>query len=164
MKRENLVWGVILILLGGAFLVYQLFPNVFGAFRWPWIILALGSVFAVASLVGRVGGLMVPGVILLGLGGIFLYQDTTGDWDSWAYVWALMPALAGLGMVIGGLYDRELAQARPVALLMILGGLLFFAIFGGFFGLDPSLVRFWPVILILVGSFVLFKALRPGKE
>jgi hypothetical protein len=164
MKRESLVWGIILILLGAAFLVNQLFPDVFGGFRWPWILLALGAIFTIASLVGRVGGMMIPGIILLGLGGIFLYQDATGDWASWAYVWTLIPGLAGLGMLIGGLYDRELAQARPIALIMVLASLIFFALFGGFFGLDPSLLRYWPVLLILLGLYVLYKALRPGKE
>lgn len=163
MKRDSLVWGIILIVLGGAFLVNQLFPDLFGGFSWPWILLALGGIFALVSLIGRVGGLMIPGVILLGLGGIFFYQDTTGNWDSWAYVWALIPAFVGLGMLIGGLYDPELRPARRVALLLIAGGLLMFMIFGGFFGLDPSLVRFWPVLLILFGLFILFKALRPGK-
>lgn len=150
-------------MLGGAFLVNQLFPTLFSGFSWPWILLALGGIFALVSLIGRVGGLMIPGVILLGLGGIFFYQDTTGNWDSWAYIWALIPAFVGLGMLIGGLYDPELRAARRVALLLIAGGLLMFVIFGGFFGLDPSLVRFWPVLLILFGLFVLFKALRPGK-
>jgi hypothetical protein len=164
MKRDNLIWGVILILLGGAFLVYQLFPNLFGGFSWPWILIAIGVIFAVSSLVSRVGGLMVPGVILLTLGGIFLYQDRTGNWDSWAYVWALLPAAAGLGMVIGSLYDREMVPARSAGLIMIVAGLIAFVIFGGFFGLDPGLARFWPVIIILVGLFVLFKALRPRKE
>ena len=163
MKRDSLVWGIILIVLGGAFLVYQLFPDLFGGFRWPWIFFALGGVFVIASLVGRVGGMMVPGVILLGLGGIFLYQDTTGNWDSWAYVWTLMPGLAGLGMLIGGLYDAELAKARPVSLMLVIGSLIAFAIFGGFFGLEPGLLRFWPVLIILLGIFVLFRALRTEK-
>ncbi len=163
MKRDNIVWGIILIAIGGFFLLNQFMPGLFGGFSWPWILLGLGGIFTLASLIGRVGGLMIPGVILLGLGGIFTYQMNTGDWDSWAYVWALLPALAGLGMLIGGLYDRELSHARPAALLMILGGLILFAIFGGFFGLDMGLMRYWPVLLILLGLWVLFQALRRGK-
>ena len=56
MKRENVVWGIILILLGVGFLVYQLNPGLFGGFRWPWIIVALGAIFTLGSLIGRVGG------------------------------------------------------------------------------------------------------------
>ena len=163
MKRENLVWGIILILVGGAFLLNQFFPALFGGFSWPWILVGLGVIFTLASLIGRVGGLMIPGIILLGLGGIFLYQVRTDDWDSWAYIWALIPVFAGLGMVLGGLYDAEMRPARPAGLIMIVAGLVGYAVFGGAFGLDPSILRFWPVLLILFGVWVLIKALRPAK-
>lgn len=160
MKRDNLVWGVILILLGAGFLAFQLYPDLFSGFSWPWIMLVIGAVFAVVSLVGRIGGLMVPGVIMLTLGGIFLYQTNSGNWESWAYIWTLLPAAAGLGMIIGSLYDREMVPSRTAGAWMLGAGLVAFAIFGGFFGLDPSLARYWPVILILVGLWVLFKAMR----
>jgi hypothetical protein len=163
MKRDSLVWGVILILLGAGFLVFQLFPDLFGGFAWPWILPAIGAIFVVASLIGRIGGLMIPGVVLLTLGGIFLYQTNTGNWESWAYVWALLPVAAGLGMLIGSLYDREMVPARTAGAWLIGGGLAAFAIFGGFFGLDPNLARYWPVLLILLGLWVLFKALRRPK-
>ena len=104
MKRENVVWGLILIAIGSAFLLNQFMPGLFGGFTWPWILLGLGGIFALASLVGRVGGLMIPGVILLGLGGIFLYMNNSGNWSN------------------------------------------------------------WPVALILLGLFVLVRALRPGKK
>jgi hypothetical protein len=163
MKRENLVWGVILILLGLGFLVFQFFPDLFGGFSWPWILLIIGGVFFIAALVGRIGGLMIPGTILLGLGGIFLYQTQTGNWESWAYIWSLIPGFVGLGMLLGGLFDRELAQARGAALIMMVISLILFAVFGGFFGLEPGILRYWPIILILFGLWVLIKALRPAK-
>ncbi|MCB8934837.1 MAG: hypothetical protein KIS95_12600 [Anaerolineae bacterium] len=164
MKRDNLVWGIILIVAGGAFLVNQLFPTVFGGFSWPWIMVGLGVIFTLAALIGRVGGLMVPGVILLGLGGIFLYQVRSGDWESWAYIWTLIPAFAGLGMVLGGLLDPEMRPSRPAGLIMIAAGLVGYAVFGGVFGLDPSILRFWPVLLIVFGVWVLIKAMRPAKQ
>ena len=163
MKRDNLVWGIILILVGAGFLLNQFFPGLFGWFSWPWILVAIGGIFFLASLIGRVGGLMIPALILLGLGGIFLYQSATGNWDSWSYIWALLPALAGLGILIGSLYDREMVPARPAGAIMVVVGLVLFAVFGGVFGLDADILRYWPVILILVGLVVLVKALRPGK-
>lgn len=167
MKRDNLVWGIILIGLGVAFLLFQFYPGLFDGFEWPWILIGLGGIFVLASLIRRVGGLMIPGVILLGLGGIFFYQSRTGNWDSWAYVWALMPALAGLGMLIGSLYDDEMRPARPAGAVMLLGGLAAFLVFGaaftGAFGLSADILRFWPVVLILFGLGVLFRSMRRGK-
>lgn len=165
MKRENLTWGLLLILLGGAFLVFQLFPDLFGGFNWTWIIIGMGIIFVVASLLSRVGGLMIPGAILTGLGFIFIWQDRTDNWDSWAYIWTLIPGFVGLGMLIGGLYDRELRQARGAGLFLIVLSLIGLAIFGGLFGLDVSILRYWPVLLIILGGYILLRALlRPGEK
>lgn len=164
MKRENVVWGVILILVGIGFLLYQLRPGLFVGISWPWILLALGGIFFISALLARVGGLMIPAVFLLGLGGIFTYQVNTGDWGSWAYIWTLMPGFAGLGMLLGSLFDRELAQARGVAVFLLGLGVVLFAVFGGFFGLQPSVLRYWPVVLIVVGAYVFLRAMRPREK
>ena len=47
---------------------------------------------------------------------------------------------------------------------MLVAGLLLLAVFGGLFGLTPEILRFWPVVLIIVGAFVFFRALRPRHE
>jgi hypothetical protein len=45
---------------------------------------------------------------------------------------------------------------------MLLASLAGLAIFGGAFGLSPEILRFWPVALILVGVWILFKGMtRP---
>jgi hypothetical protein len=164
MKRENIVWGVLLILLGLGFLAYQWFPERFSGFGWPWILVALGAVFLVMSLLTRTGGTMVPAAILLGLGGIFLYQTRTGNWASWAYLWPIMPGAAGLGLFLGSFIDREMRPARMVGLIMVVAGVVLFAIFGGLFGLTPAILRYWPVVLIIVGAVVFFRAMRPRHE
>ena len=162
-KRYSLVWGVILIVVGTAFLASQFIPGLFSWFRWPLLLIVPGGFFVLLSLVGRNGGLLIPGFVLVGLGGIFLVQDSTGDWDSWAYIWTLIPGLAGLGMLIGGLYDDETAELRSNSLWLIGGSLVAFGIFGGMFGLDIELLRFWPVLLIAVGVVFLYRSLRPQK-
>jgi len=164
MKRESIGWGIILILAGLGFLAYQMFPNVFAGFEWPWLLVTLGAIFVVMSLVTRTGGTMVPGVTLLGLGGLFLYQTRTGDWASWAYLWPLMPGLAGLGLFLGSFIDREMRPARLVGLIMLAAGLVLLAVFGGLFGLTPEILRFWPVVLIVIGAVIFARALRPRSE
>ena len=164
MKRVSVVWGLILILAGVGFLAYQMFPNLFAGFAWPWLLVALGAIFVVVSLLTRTGGTIVPGVILLGVGGILLYQTRTGNWESWAYLWPLMPGLAGLGLFLGSFIDQEMRPARLVGLIMLAAGLVLLAVFGGLFGLTPEILRFWPVLLILVGAIIFFRALRPRSE
>ena len=164
MKRESIIWGLILILLGVGFLAYQMFPTVFAGFAWPWLLVMLGGIFVLMSLVTRTGGTMVPGLILLSVGGILLYQTRSGNWASWAYLWPIMPGAAGLGLFLGSLLDREMRPARMVGLIMVAASVVLFAVFGGLFGLTPEILRFWPVVLILVGAVVFFRALRPGGE
>lgn len=164
MKRQSIVWGLLLILTGVGFLAHQLFPDVFAGFSWPWLLIVAGGIFVALSLLARTGGTLVPGVILLGLGGIFLYQTRTGDWESWSYLWALMPGLAGLGLFLGSLIDRQMRPARVVGLIMLGVSLVLLAVFGGLFGLTPEILRFWPVVLIIVGAVVFFRAMRPRSE
>lgn len=164
MKRESIGWGVLLILLGLGFLANQMFPDLFARFAWPWLLVALGGVFTLMALVTRAGGMLIPGLILLGLGGIFLYQTRTDNWASWAYLWPLMPGLAGLGLFLGSFIDREMRPARLVGLIMLAAGLVLLAVFGGLFGLTPEILRFWPVILIVVGAIVFLRAMRPRSE
>lgn len=164
MKRSRIAWGLILILLGAGFLVYQLFPDVFAGLSWSWLLLAVGGIFVVMSLLTRTGGTLIPGLVLLGVGGILLYQTSTGNWASWSYLWPLMPGLVGLAMVLGSLFDREMRPARGVGLVMLLGSLVLGAIFAGVFGLSPSILRYWPVILIVAGAIVFVRAARPDRS
>ena len=159
MRRTNLTWGIILLGLGAAFLLNQFFPALFNWFSWPWIMIVIGILFATAALINRVGGLMVPGVILIGVGGIFLYQVQTDNPSMWSYAWGLMLAFAGLGIIIGGLIDYHMRPARRYGAVMVVAGLVFFAIFGAF-DIDPGILRFWPVLLILFGLWVLYQAAR----
>lgn len=166
MKNERLqsvIWGVALILLGLAFLAYQVFPDRFSGVAWPWLLVALGGVFVVMALLTRAGGPMIPGAILVGLGGLFLYFTRSDAWGDW-YWWMLMPAFVGLGLLLGGLIDPEMRPARTGGLILLAIGLILFLVFGGVFGLSADLLRFWPVLLILFGVLVFVRALRAERK
>src|SRR5438552_19018391 len=46
----------------------------------------------------KVAGLAVPGTVITGTGLILFYQNITGHWQSWAYVWTLYPLFVGLAL------------------------------------------------------------------
>ena len=94
-NKSGIFTGIILILLGGLFLASELYPGVFSFWSWPFILIGLGIMFLLWALIAQTGGLAIPGAILSGLGGIFYYQELTKDWDSWAYIWALIPGFVG---------------------------------------------------------------------
>lgn len=163
-QRKGIVGGIILILLGLLFLANELFPQAFKFWDWPFIIIGLGLVFLLWAILAGTGGLAVPGSILSGIGGILYYQNMTGDWESWAYIWALIPGFVGLGVIISGIIDGNIKEAFTSGLtLLVISGVLFFA-FGSAFGLEHELVQYWPVLLIVLGLIALVRVIFPGNQ
>jgi len=154
-RRANLVGGLILILLGAGILAVQLFPGVQLRFSWPWLLIGGGALLLVIGSATGVPALAVPACIVGGIGGILYYQATTGDWDSWAYVWALIPGFVGVGVLLSGLLGEEGSGAVRGGGTLILISLVLFAVFGSVFGALGILGQYWPVLLIILGLMLL---------
>ena len=165
MKRKNsVVGGVILILLGLVLLAREIAPQYFQFFEWPFIVIGLGLIFLLWAILSGTGGLAVPGSILAGIGGILYYQNLTGDWGSWAYIWALIPGFVGIGIIISGIIEGNYKDSFSSGLILLLiSGMLFF-VFVQAFGLEPEIIQYWPALLILLGLIVLIRALLPRKH
>ena len=101
----------------------------------------------------------VPACIVAGIGGILYYQNMTGDWASWAYAWTLIPGFVGVGIDPGWLVWRDIPQIAagrrhfdpdqpdPVRhLLLLLGGKSYLGVY-------------WPVLIILLGLWLLIRPL-----
>lgn len=155
-RRTGLTWGLILILAGLVFLAAQIVPGVFGwvgQFTWPWFVIGAGVLLLLIGILTNAPGMAVPACIVGGIGGILYWQNMTGNWESWAWIWALIPGFAGIGTVVMGLWQGKISVA--------LGGLWTIAIsvvltivFASFLG-GPRLLgqywRYWPVLLIVLG-------------
>jgi hypothetical protein len=163
-RRSNLVAGLLLILGGLLVLALQLLPNVVLTFTWPWIIIGFALVVFLIGAVTGVPALAVPACIIGGIGGILTYQTITGDWDSWAYVWAFIPGFVGLGLVVAGLLGGDGASSMRAGGWLILISLVLFAAFGSLFGALGLLGAYWPVLLIVLGLLLLLgPLLRPRR-
>jgi hypothetical protein len=163
-KRGDIAGGIILVLLGAIFLAWQLMPNVFSDilgvnFTWPLLIVGMGAVFLLAGIITLEGGFLVPASILGGIGGILYYQNTTGDWASWAYIWAIIPGLVGLGLLLGSFIDRSMGDARKVGFVMLLISLGVTTVLGAFFTNNIGFDYAWPIIMILAGVIFLFQGI-----
>lgn len=168
-KRSSVIGGVILIVVGALFLVLQMFPSVAErlnwADQWPLIIVGIGGLFLVSALFGT-PELAVPGSFLAGLGGLLYYQSITDNWGSWAYAWTLLPGFAGVGLILQGLLRGRLRAGVVEGGRLLMFSLVMFAIFGSFLGGWHFGGFLWPLALILVGLWLLFKNLMqrgPGK-
>lgn len=52
--RRILMWCLLLVLTGVAFLVFQPFPGLWDGFFWLWVPIGVGFVFASAPVVSRI--------------------------------------------------------------------------------------------------------------
>jgi hypothetical protein len=160
-RRSSLATGLVLILIGALIFATQLVPGWETWFQWPLFIVGIGAVLLVIGLLTRVPGLAVPACIVGGIGGLLYYQNVTGDWDSWAYAWALIPGFVGVGIIVAGILGGRFRKPLREGGQLILISLVMFLAFGSFLGLIGlgPLGQYWPVLLIALGVLILFNRL-----
>jgi hypothetical protein len=100
-------WGLMLILLGGLFLLDQMgrihFGDVMSTY-WPVIIILVGLSTMIGSGFRKVGG----GLFLVLLGGFFLLRELGYlREDIWHYAWPALIILAGIWILFGGILHRR---------------------------------------------------------
>jgi hypothetical protein len=173
-NRGGIVLGLVLIALGGLFLLDRVIEVDLADAGWPLLVLVPGALVLAWGLTttGREGvGLAVGGAITTVVGLILAVQNLTGLWATWAYAWALVgPGGTGVGLLAYGLTHRD--QGLVTSGLRSLGtGLALFVAFGLFFegviGLSgqPFLsTEIGPVILIGAGVAVLVFGMVRGRR
>jgi hypothetical protein len=162
-KRGSIVVGGILILIGAIFLFVNVFRVNFGQI-WPIIFFIIGAGFYLPVLLmprdrANLAGLLIPGTILFGLGAIFFYNIFSDNWGSWAYIWALIPASVGLGLLLAARVGNWGGDTMKVGFWMFVistGVCLILAAFFG--GGNAGLIG--AILLIVLGVFLLIQSIR----
>jgi len=163
-RRSSLGIGLVLIMVGAWLLVDRWMPGLLPHFTWPWTIIGAGAFLLLLGLLTGEPGLAVPACIVGGIGGLLYWQDATGNWDSWSYVWALIPGFVGVGIALSGLLSGEFRKGIREGGGLILISMILFAVFGSFFGALGLVGNYWPVLLILLGLLMLIRALFPSRQ
>jgi hypothetical protein len=147
----GLVAGLVIAGIGLFFLAGQLEPDI-GRFVTMFIGLALLAVFVVT----RQYGFLVPGSILTGIGiGIVLDGAASGQAEAGVMMLALAGGFLGI-WVIGSIYRLSENHWWP----LIPGGILTLIGMVQVTQTDVAgALRLWPVVLIVLGAFLLAKAL-----
>lgn len=164
--RSRLGLGTLLIIVGGLWLAYQWAPGFAGwvravlpvEFSWPLIIIGFGLFLLLSGLVTGQPHLAGSSAFFVGLGGIFYWQNLTGRWDTWAYVWTLLPGFAGVGQIITGLLGEGRFRSIAAGLRGVLVSLVLFAIFASWLGGVNVFGPWWPLLLILLGLWWLVES------
>jgi hypothetical protein len=174
---SRVVLGVILVMVGAVAVLARAAGLDLGASigdtSWPLLIVAPGLLlFALAFTRTPPDGLgfVIGGSIVTTVGGILLVQANTDTWASWAYVWALIPAAAGLGMTVYGLLTRTSGLIGKGARLAVGAGGLYLA---GWWYFDALLTTgeqpvdlrtWWPLAVIAVGLLIAGRALLEPRR
>lgn len=162
-RRTSLVGGMLLVLVGVVFLVLQMVPGLRQAlhfeYSWPWIVIGVGAFLLIFGLLVGAAGMAVPACVVVGIGALLLYQNTSGDWQSWAYAWPLIQGFVGVGVILSGLLGDRTPGTYSSGAWMILISLVLFVVFGSFLGGRQILGPYWPVLLIGLGVLLLLRPL-----
>lgn len=162
--RTSLAFGLVLILLGSYFMLMNFFPGLPSllpaSFTWPWIVIAIGAALLLLGLVVGAADMAIPAFIVGGIGGILLYQNTTGNWASWSYMWALIPGFVGVGTIVANSIKGNWTELREGLRLLFISGVLF-VIFSAITGGPNLLGQWWPVLLIILGVYVIISPRLP---
>lgn len=159
-RRTNIVLGIVLILVGALYLASQFIPglNLVFIFSWPLIVVAVGVGLLLLGLLVGAPEMAIPATIVAGIGGILYYQNNTGNWQSWAYMWALIPMFVGFGMILAALIGGRGRQMYLHGLETMGTGAVLFVIFGSLFNaFNAGWTLYLPLVLILVGVYILIR-------
>ena len=160
MRRSSIAAGIILIGVGLFFLVLPAFPNLSSVIdisqQWPFIIVAIGFIFLLGALIGS-PELAVPASIIIGTGAILYYQNLTGNWWTWSFIWTLYPGFVGLGIILSeALQGRGRSGLRSGGRLIAISFILFL-VFGFFFGARMVSGVILALLLIAVGVWIIIR-------
>ena len=168
-NRTNLFLGVLLILIGAWLVVTRQVPAVQNwiedNFTWPMWTIGAGLLVLIIGLLTGAPGMAIPASIIAGIGGILYYQNQTGDYGSWSYMWALIPGFVGVGTILAGLLGEHTRRNIGHGLNLIVISTVLFLVFATFFGGLSILGDYGAaVILILLGVYILIRGfLRSGS-
>ena len=160
-RRGTIALALILICVGAWFLAIEFSPALkdfaYGRNNWPLPIIGIGILLAVVGIFTWSPDLLVPACVVVGIGGLLYWQNTTGNWESWSYVWTLIPGFAGVGTLLSGLMSWKRNDISSGIWQTIIS-LVLFAIFGttlGDLGDLGGVVKYWPALVIVLGLWVL---------
>ena len=115
----------------------------------------VGAVLLLLAVLAGVPELAVPAAIVGGIGGLLWWQNTTDNWESWAYAWTLIPGFVGVGIILSGLLGRRMRESLIGGGWLILISLILFLVFGSFLGGMDLLGAYWLLLLIGLGVLLL---------
>lgn len=169
-NRSSLILGILLILFGGWLVLTRQVPALQNwlenNFTWPMWTIGAGLLILLIGLITGAPGMAVPASIVAGIGGILYYQNQTGDFGSWAYMWTLIPGFVGVGVILAGLLGEDTRANLARGLNLVAISVVLFLVFGTFLGGLAILGDYGAAILLIaLGIYILARGfVRRGGQ
>ena len=167
MNRQSkpIIPGLLLIAAGLFIFFYQWQRWSLSWLSWPYYLILPGIFVIILSLFneGDTGeGLTIFGFILTTIGGILYFQLQTNLWETWAYMWALIPLSVGIGQILHALIFPNPNNSREGFQTFRTGLILFIIFAAGFEVLIFRRNNFFrsfgfAILIVLAGLLIIFK-------
>ncbi|GAB3050088.1 LiaI-LiaF-like domain-containing protein [Virgibacillus ainsalahensis] len=158
MKRQNSLIAYILIGIGIFFLLKELkVPIITDFYSWTTLLIIVGLALIIHSYRARKYQNLFVGTIVLGMG---IHLHGMNHYSFWIDHWAAYPLIIGIAFLIR--YTKTKKGLFPGVLLIAVSILLIFSIqlpewLSWIYLVIDFTEKFWPVILIVVGLYLLKK-------
>ena len=164
-RRFYAASGVLLMLVGVILLALIWMPWLWGWIEleyWvPLAIAILGVLIGIVAVRFGLPRLTIPAIVFSGTAYLMYWQHTSGRTASWSYLWTVIPGLAGLGLLVSGLFALQADEIRSGIALMALSAVLYTA-FGSWLGGLNLLNPQWVFVLFGVVFVLLLRPMMRG--
>ncbi|MGP4064915.1 LiaI-LiaF-like domain-containing protein [Oceanobacillus sp. M65] len=158
MKKQNALPAYILIGIGIFFLLRQLkLPIITDFYSWQTIIIIIGLALLIHSYTSKSYHNLFSGSVLLGIG---IHLHGIQHYDFWIDHWAVYPLIIGIAFLVRRTKVKQ--GLFPGVILTAVSILLIFSVslppwLDWVYQVIDTLEQFWPVVLIIIGLYLLMK-------
>lgn len=166
MKKDHLIMGITLALLGGGLLFGQLRPDLiqiwFGQ-DFPWLGLIVGAdvlLLLFAAFRRRWALALVAASVCAG-GSLALLQASVSSQPSLVFLWPFCPALTGLALLLAGIFIPSKPVIRRTGAFLLPLSILSLLAFYAMTTANLNMNLAWAALLLLAGAYLLTRAFSP---
>ncbi|WP_186576240.1 LiaI-LiaF-like domain-containing protein [Aquibacillus kalidii] len=158
MKKQQALPAFLLIGIGIYFLLKQLrLPILTDFYSWPTLLLLIGAAFTLYSYISNDYKNLFPGIVLLGLG---IHSHGLNHYPFWIDHWGVYPLILSIAFLVK--FQKTKKGLLPGLILFLIALFAIFASnkpgwFNGINELVNVLENYWPLILIGLGIYLLYK-------
>lgn len=155
------IFGLILISIGVLLFLHQ-WHHIY--LDWTTILMLIGAALFAAGLFQRDRGAVFPGTFLFLLGLVFYIDKYEYFLFSWWEWWPVVLLCLGIAFLVHFVFNPSRKGALIPGIILIVLGLLFLYAPLCWYDLFYWVAKLWPILLILLGIYLIVKSLKRNKE